>query len=104
MSTKTKTPARATRRTPSAGAATSGGKAAGPPDQDGPAPGTTAWHLACIAALGQRVHEYVKLMAKARSTPSSSAEAIDRAVVAFHERLAVLEVHLGRIHEELHLG
>jgi hypothetical protein len=35
---------------------------------------------------------------------SSSAEAKDKAVVAFHDRLAALEGQLARIHEELQLG
>jgi hypothetical protein len=35
---------------------------------------------------------------------NSSAEAKDRAVTAFHERLSVLESELNRIREDLELG
>ena len=67
-------------------------------------PLTAAERLQQIAALGRRVAEYVEFMARIDSLNGTSAEAKERAVVAFYERLMILEGQLGRIHEELRLG
>lgn len=110
MGTKAKAPTRASSaKSPrpsraSASEAAKEKKQSAPAGVEGSVPGTTGWHLEHIAALGQRVQEYVKLMSKVRGMTSSSAEAKQKAIVAFHERLAVLEQQLGRIHEELQLG
>ena len=65
---------------------------------------TTEERLKRIAALGRRVAEYVEFMAHVGGLNGTSAEAKERAVAAFYERLAVLEGQLARIHEELRLG
>jgi len=67
-------------------------------------PLTTEERLQRIAALGRRVAEYVEFMAQVGGLNGTSAEAKDRAVAAFYERLTVLEGQLARIHEELRLG
>jgi hypothetical protein len=67
-------------------------------------PLSTAEHLQRIAALGRQVAEYVEFMAQVGGLSGTSAEARDRAVAAFYERLTVLEGQLARIYEELRLG
>lgn len=108
MSTKGKAPARAPVRSPQKGTSAAptvkNGKAAPAVAADEPAVGTMAWRLARIAELGKRVQEHVALIGKVGEVKSSSAEAKDKAVVAFHDRLAALEGQLARIHEELQLG
>jgi hypothetical protein len=79
-------------------------KAVVPAPVEEPAVGTMAWRLARIAALGSRIEEHVVQISKVADLKSSSAEAKNRAVIAFHDRLAALEAQLGRIHEELQLG
>jgi len=69
-----------------------------------PLPLTTQQRLECIEQLRQRVNGYVELVCRIDSLQGASAEAKDKAVAAFHERLAVLERQLGRIHEELSLA
>jgi hypothetical protein len=67
-------------------------------------PYTTDERLLRIEALGKRVNEYVQFMCQVGGLGGTSAEAKERAVVAFCERLTVLERQLGRIQEELRLG
>jgi hypothetical protein len=75
------------------------------PPGPGPAPPcTTEERLLHIEALGKRVHGYVEFMCQVGGMGGTSAEAKERAVVDFYERLTVLERQLGRIHEELRLG
>jgi hypothetical protein len=57
-----------------------------------------------IEALGQRISGYVRFMGQVASLKSTSAEAKERAVSAFYERLVALESQLSRIHEGLRLG
>ena len=57
-----------------------------------------------IAAMGQRIHGYVEFMCQIGTLAGTSAEAKERALAAFHERLAALERQLGRIHDQLQLG
>jgi len=54
--------------------------------------------------MGQRVADYVLFMGQVGNLNGTSAEAKERAIEAFHERLAILERQLARIHEELRLG
>jgi hypothetical protein len=68
------------------------------------APLTTEQRLRLIEALGQRINGHVQFMCAVGSLNGTSAEAKDNAVAAFHERLAILEVQLARIQEELRLG
>ena len=83
----------------------------------GPAPGgevppspwvqpalTTEERLQHIEALGQRIAGYVRFMCEVGGLNGTSAEMKERAVTAFHERLALLESQLGRIQEDLRLG
>ena len=57
-----------------------------------------------IRTLGQRINSYIQFMCNVGSLNGSSAEAKDRAVTAFYERLLVVESQLGRIHDDLRLG
>ena len=68
------------------------------------APRTTEECLRDIEALGQRINGYVAFMGQVGSLGGTSAEAKDKAITAFHERLTVLERQLARIHEDLRLG
>jgi hypothetical protein len=65
---------------------------------------TLAEHLQAIEQLGKRVNGYIQFMGLVGSLKGTSGEAREKAVVAFHERLAVLERQLGRIQEDLELG
>ncbi|HEX9358293.1 MAG TPA: hypothetical protein VF933_31325, partial [Streptosporangiaceae bacterium] len=67
-------------------------------------PPTTDERLRDIAAMEQRIHGYVQFMCQIGSLAGTSAEAKETAIAAFHERLAILERQLSRIHEELQLG
>jgi hypothetical protein len=67
-------------------------------------PLTTAERLLDIEQLRLRVNEYVQRLGQIDSLQGTSAEAKEKAVAAFYERMAVLERQLGRIYEELQLG
>lgn len=67
-------------------------------------PLTTEDRLARIQALGQRVDGYIQFMCQVGSLNGTSAEAKERAVTAFYERMVIVESQLGRIHEALRLG
>jgi hypothetical protein len=54
-----------------------------------------------IQALGERVAGYVRFMCDMGTTGGTSAEAKERALTTFYERLLVVERQLGRIQEEL---
>jgi hypothetical protein len=57
-----------------------------------------------IEALGERIAGYVRFMCE-RGTPSgTSAEAKERALTTFYERLIIVERQLGKIQEELLLA
>jgi hypothetical protein len=82
-----------------------------PPAEDGPptgpwatAPRTPEERLRRIEALGRQVNGYVQFMCQVGKLRGTSAEAKDKAVAAFYERMVVLERQLGRIQEELQLG
>ncbi len=95
MSAKTKTPTRS---------AVLPLAAEPPAGQRESAPWTTEERLQRIAAMGQRIDGYIQFMSGIGKMNGTSAEAKDKAVVAFYERMVVLERHLGRIQEELQLG
>jgi hypothetical protein len=61
------------------------------------APATAEERLLHIAALGQRVAGYVEFMCGVASLTGTSAEAKDKAVALFQERLATLEAELGQL-------
>ncbi len=66
-------------------------------------PWTQEERLRRIEALGQRIDGYVLFMSQVGSLNGTSAEAKEKAVTAFHERLIVVESQLGRIHDGLRL-
>jgi hypothetical protein len=70
--------------------------------QEGPL--TTEQRLRDIERLLERVTGYAEFMCRASGMQGTSAEAREKAVGAFHEKFAVLERQLGRIHEEFRLG
>ncbi len=94
MNTKKKTPSR-TASPPSTAALLAG------PGQT--APWTTAERLQGIEAMGQRISGYVQFMCQVGSLTGTSAEAKEKAVAAFYERMIALERQLGRIQEDLRL-
>ena len=57
-----------------------------------------------IAALGERISEYVQYIGQIDKLPGTSGEAKAAAVDAFHRRMVTLEHHLAKIQEELRLG
>ncbi len=67
-------------------------------------PKTMEERLQRIEAMGQRINGYIQFMCQVGSLNGTSAEAKERAVTAFHERMVVVESQLGRIQEDLRLG
>lgn len=57
-----------------------------------------------IQTLSHRVDGYVRFMKKIDDVRGTSAEAKQKALIAFYERLLFMERELGRIQEELQLG
>jgi hypothetical protein len=66
-------------------------------------PWTQEERLARIEALGQRIDGFIRFMCQIGSLKGASAEAKERAVTAFYERMVVVESQLGRIQEEFQL-
>jgi hypothetical protein len=75
-----------------------------PPEDWRTPPATIEDCLTRIRALGRRVDGHVEFMCDSGKMPSASAEAKQRAAVAFYERLRALERILGQIREDLWLG
>lgn len=70
----------------------------------GPTPLTTpAMRREQLLALGERVNVRIRFMCGLEDLAGVSGEAKDKALVAFHERLAALEKELALIEENLHL-
>jgi hypothetical protein len=67
-------------------------------------PGTLQERLQRIEAIGQRINSYIRFIGQVSSLNGISAEAKDRAVIAFYERMAMVESQLIRIQEDLRLG
>jgi len=65
---------------------------------------TTADRLTQIQLLSRRVVEHVRAVTAVAEVQGTSAEARDRAVVMFHERLLLLERTLEKVLEDLRLG
>src|SRR5262249_5066772 len=65
---------------------------------------TTPQRLEEVEKLLARVEEHARFIRGVAAMQSSSAEAKDAAVAAFHERLTQLERQLGLIAEGLRLG
>jgi hypothetical protein len=57
-----------------------------------------------IQALGQRIKVYVQFICAVGKLDGSSAEAKQKAVAVFYDRLLLMEQELGRIQEALRLG
>ena len=68
------------------------------------AAGTMEERLLRIKALGQRINGYVQFIGSARRLNGTCAEAKEKAVADFYERMVVLERQLSRIQEELKCG
>jgi hypothetical protein len=68
------------------------------------APRTTEERILRIAAMGQRIDGYIQFMCQVGNLAGTSAEAKEKAITAFYDRLLILERQLGRIQEELQLG
>ena len=66
-------------------------------------PWTLKERLERIEAMGQRIDGYVRFMCQVASLNNASAEAKERAVTAFYERMLVVEKQLGSIYDELRL-
>jgi hypothetical protein len=66
-------------------------------------PWTTDERLKRIEAMGQRVNGYVQFMCALGNLNGTSTEARDKAVIAFYERMLVLERQLGLIQDEFKL-
>jgi hypothetical protein len=56
-----------------------------------------------IEALGQRIDGYIRFMCQVETLTGTSAEAKERAVTAFYDRILVVERQLSRIQEDLRL-
>jgi hypothetical protein len=95
MTTKAKTPSRA------AAPAALGEAWAGPWTEP---PWTQEERLERIQALGQRINAHVRFMCQVSGLSGTSAEAKERAVTAFYERLVIAEGQLGQVQEDLRLG
>ncbi len=67
-------------------------------------PWTTAERVQRIEAIGQRINSYVQFMCQVGNLNGTSAEAKEKAVAVFYERMVILERQLGRIQEDLQLG
>jgi len=67
-------------------------------------PWTTEERLNRIEAMSQRISGYVQFMSQVGNLNGSSAEAKEKAVADFYERMVILERNLGRIQEDLQLG
>jgi hypothetical protein len=67
-------------------------------------PATLEERLQRIEAMGQRITGYVEFMCQVCALAGTSAEAKERAVTAFHDRMVVAEKQLGQVHDDLRLG
>jgi hypothetical protein len=66
-------------------------------------PSSTEERLQRIQAMGQRINGYVQFMCHVDNLNGASAEAKEKAVVAFYEQMVVLERQLGRIQDDFQL-
>ena len=66
-------------------------------------PWTLVERVHSIEAMGQRIDEYIRFMCQIANLNNASAEAKERAVTAFYERMRVVEKQLGSIYDELRL-
>jgi hypothetical protein len=66
-------------------------------------PWTMDERLHRIDVLGQKIAEYVRFLGEAVGQTNASAEAKDRVVTAFYDRIVVVERQLSRIQENFRL-
>lgn len=66
-------------------------------------PWTTQERLQRIEAMGQRIDSYIKFMCQIDSLTGTSAEAKERAVIAFYEQMVAVESQLRSIQEDFRL-
>jgi hypothetical protein len=65
---------------------------------------TTEERLERIRCLGKRIDGYIQFICSVTTLSGTSAEAKDKSVALFLERLLLMEQALGKIQEELQLG
>jgi hypothetical protein len=75
-----------------------------PPDIGLSPPWTTEERLVYIQALGQQIDRHIRFISTVGGLSGTSAEAKEKAVTVFYERLLALERQLERIREDLELG
>jgi hypothetical protein len=67
-------------------------------------PATTEEYLLHIGLLGKRVEGHVAFMCAVERLSGTSAEAKNKALAQFYQRLVAMEQELSRVREELELG
>jgi hypothetical protein len=67
-------------------------------------PATAEEFLTHISALGKRIEGHVTFMSAVERLNGTSAEAKNKALTQFYQRLVLMEVELNRVREELELG
>jgi hypothetical protein len=67
-------------------------------------PATAEEFLTHIGVLGKRVEGHVAFMSAVERMNGTSAEAKNKALSLFYQRLVTMELELGRVREELELG
>ena len=67
-------------------------------------PWTLKERLQRIEAMGQRVNGYIRFILQIDNLSGTSAEAKEKAVIAFYDRMLNLESQLIRIQEDVRLG
>ena len=67
-------------------------------------PWTQEERLQRIEAMGQRISGYIRFIRQVDSLSGTSAEAKERAVIAFYDRMMAVDSQLSRIREDLQLG
>jgi hypothetical protein len=67
-------------------------------------PATAEEFLMHIGVLGKRVEGHVAFMSAVERMNGTSAEAKNKALSLFYQRLVSMELELGRVREELELG
>lgn len=75
----------------------------GPATQSLAASLSTEERLHRIKAMGQRILGYVESMCQPGDQGGTSAEAREKAVTAFYERMLVVESQLRHIHDDFRL-
>jgi hypothetical protein len=67
-------------------------------------PCTVKERLQRIEAMGQRMNGYIRFILQIDNLSGTSAEAKEKAVIAFYDRMVALESQLMRIQEDVRLG